>query len=102
MHDTSTSAAPWRRTIPDSVKWSIIVVMGGIIWTLAGRSSQLDTMTTQLAVISGQISKLSDNYNATDKIVAIQINEIKTIEQHMDRMEAHLSANDERLSRLEK
>lgn len=76
--------------------------MGGIIWTLAGRSSQLDTMTTQLAVISGQISKLSENYNATDKIVAIQINEIKTIEQHVDRIESHLSANDERLSRLEK
>jgi hypothetical protein len=104
MSDTErpSLASMGRRSVPASVMWSIITVMAGIIWMLSGRSSQLDTMTTQLAVISGQIGKLSDSYNATDRIVGIQTEQIKNMQEHLGQVEVHLRATDAQIERLEK
>lgn len=80
-----------RPAMPWPVIWAIAAFIIGLSFNWGTRSSSLDNLTLSVAQLKGAIDTLTDKYVASDKSVA----------QQLQKIEDHLSYDDQRLDRLE-
>lgn len=94
-HDQEIPAPPSRSGIQWPVIWAIIAFFAGALFN-AGLSwghgsTSLDNLTLTVAQLKSSVDTLTDKYVTSDKSVA----------QQLQKIEDHLSYDDQRLDRLE-
>lgn len=97
MHDLKESGTEAVRPtgIPWPVIWAMVAFLSGTLFSAGmgwGRSStSLDNIAISISRLEGEVNALSDKYTVTDKSVS----------QELQKIEDHLSYDDNRLDKLE-
>jgi hypothetical protein len=95
MQETKTSGNGSRTTIPWPVIWAMIAFLSGTLFSAGmgwGRNStSLDNIALAISRLEGEVNALTEKYTSTDKSVG----------QELQKIEDHLTYDDNRLDRLE-